>query len=95
MPTVRIRHRVAASSGGMGSPLRVYHRSRSHLVFLRLHAPTALGRLHRRLVRDVAWLALRSRDAGRLAAARAILAAVRDFHLGRTGPGPAWLWRRR
>jgi hypothetical protein len=94
VPGIRIRHRVAASSGGMGSPLRVYHRTRSHLLFLRRHASAALGRLHRRLARDVAWLALRSPQPGRLAVARAIAAAVRDFHLGRTGPGPAWLWKR-
>src|SRR5207245_1600164 len=38
---------------------------------------------------------LKSADGGRLSAARAILAAVRDYTLGRTGAGPAWLWRGR
>jgi len=95
VPRIQIRHRVAASSGGMGSPLRVYHRTRSHLVFVQRHAPAALARLHTRFARDVAWLALKSTGPGRLRAASAILAAVRDYHLGRTGAGPAWLWRRR
>ncbi|HEV8643041.1 MAG TPA: glycosyltransferase family 2 protein [Methylomirabilota bacterium] len=95
VPGIKVRHRVAASSGGIGSPLRVYHRSRSHLVFLRRHAPGALPRLHRRFARDVAWLALKSEGPGRLGAARAILAALRDYHLGRTGAGPAWIWRAR
>jgi GT2 family glycosyltransferase len=95
VPRVWVRHRVAASSGGLASPLRLYHRTRSHLAFLQRHAPAALGRLHRRLVRDVVWLALKSESLGRLGAARAILAALRDYHLGRTGAGPAWIWRAR
>ena len=44
---------------------------------------------------DVAWLALKSTGPDRVRAARAILAALRDYHLGRTGAGPAWIWRAR
>ncbi len=92
---VRIGHRGSATAGGLGSPLRVYHKTRSHLRFARRHAPGALPRLHRRFARDVAWLALKSTGPGRLRAARAMLAALRDYHVGRTGAGPAWIWRRR
>jgi GT2 family glycosyltransferase len=95
VPAARVGHRLAASAGGMGSPLRVYHKTRSHLQFARRHAPAALPRLHGRFARDVAWLTLKSTGRGRLWAARAILAAARDYHLGRTGSGPAWLWRAR
>lgn len=95
VPAARVAHRIAASAGGMGSPLRVYHKTRSHLLFARRHAPAALPRLHGRFARDVAWLTLKSTGRGHLSAARAILAAVRDYHLGRRGAGPAWLWRAR
>ena len=91
----RVGHRVSATSGGLGSPFRVYHKTRSHLLFAQRHAPGALPRLHRRFARDVAWLALRSTGPDRVRAARAILAALRDYHLGRTGAGPAWIWRAR
>ena len=91
----RVGHRVSATAGGLGSPLRVYHKTRSHLRFARRHAPGALPRLHRRFARDVAWLALKSTRPNRVRAARAILAALRDYHLDRTGAGPAWIWRTR
>ena len=95
VPAARIWHRGFVSSGGVDSPVRVYHKTRSHLLFARRHALHALPRLHRRFARDVAWLVLKSHTDGRLSVARAMLAAVRDFHLGRTGPGPLWLWRKR
>ena len=95
VPTARIWHRVSVSSGGVDSPLRVYHKTRSHLFFARRYAPAALPKVHKRFMRDVAWLALKSRTHGRLTVARAIASAVRDFHLRRTGAGPAWLWRKR
>ena len=95
VPGGRVGHRVSATAGGLGSPLRVYHKTRSHLRFARRHAPGALPRLHRRFVRDVAWLALKSTGPNRVRAARAILAALRDYHLSRTGAGPAWIWRTR
>src|SRR5207245_8701549 len=44
----RVGHRVSATAGGLGSPLRVYHRTRSHLGFARRPAPDAPARLHRR-----------------------------------------------
>jgi len=77
------------------SPLRVYRRTRSHLRFAWRHAPGALARLHRRFARDVAWLVLKPTGPDRVRAARAILAALRDYHVGRTGAGPAWIWRAR
>jgi GT2 family glycosyltransferase len=95
VPAARVGHRVSATVGGLGSPLRVYHRTRSHLRFAWRHAPGALARLHRRFGRDVAWLALKSTGPDRVRAARAILAALRDYHLGRTDAGPRWIWRSR
>ena len=95
VPAARVGHRVSATAGGLGSPLRVYHRTRSHLRFAWRHAPGALARLHGRFARDVAWLALKSTGPDRVRAARAILAALRDYHVGRTGAGPAWIWRAR
>ena len=95
VPAARIWHRVSMSSGGFSSPLRVYHKTRSHLFFARRHAPLALPRLHRLFARDIAWLLLKSRNHGRLSVARAMMAAARDFHLDRTDPGPLWLWRKR
>lgn len=95
VPAARVWHRVSASSGGFGSPLRVYHKTRSHLFFARRHAPGALPKLHERFVRDVAWLVVKSTGPDRLKVAWAILAAMRDYHLQRTGAGPAWLWRGR
>jgi GT2 family glycosyltransferase len=93
--SARIWHRVSASSGGMDSPLRAYHRIRSHLLFAWLHTPHALGHLQRRFLRDIAWLGLKSHDRSRWRLARAHLAALRDFRLRRTGRGPTWLWRDR
>jgi GT2 family glycosyltransferase len=95
VPAGRIWHRVSVSMGGPESPLKAYHRIRSHLLFAQLHTPRAFGRVQRRFLRDIAWLGLKSQDRGRWRLARAHVAALRDYHLGRTGRGPDWLWRGR
>jgi GT2 family glycosyltransferase len=91
----RVRHRVAVSSGGLESPLHLYHGVRSRLQFVEIHAPGDRGRLVRRLWRDVAALLLRSRSPRRWALVRAHLAGVRDWRRGLRGPGPPWIWRGR
>lgn len=92
VPSARIWHRVSLSTGGPDSPLKAYHRVRSHLLFARLHTPSVLASLRARVVRDLAWLVLRSRARGRWRLARAHAAALRDYEMGRSGRGPAWLW---
>jgi GT2 family glycosyltransferase len=89
----RIAHRVSVSSGGLQSPLRVYHGVRSRLQFGAMYAARFQAALERRLLRDVAWLLIRSSSPRRWALARAHVAALRDWRLERRGPGPEWLWR--
>lgn len=93
IPSARIWHKVSLSTGGMESPLRAYHKTRSHLLMAKLHAPATIGRLHRKFLRDMAWLVLKSSDEHRMKKAFAYGAAIRDYHLGRTGRGPNSLWR--
>ncbi|MDO9575951.1 MAG: glycosyltransferase family 2 protein, partial [bacterium] len=92
VPSAHIWHKVSVSTGGMESPLRAYHKTRSHLVMAKLHAPWALNRLHWRFFRDIAWLLFRSSDREKIKKVRAYFAAIIDYHLGKTGRGPHWLW---
>lgn len=91
-PQSRIWHKVSASSGGMDSASRIYHKTRSHLLFARLHAPQTLKGLHLHLFRDIAWLLIKSSDSRRFLKIRAYISAVRDYHFGRVDKGPEWLW---
>jgi len=88
-----IWHKVTISMGGLQSPRTVYHKVRSHLVFTKSHAPKALPKLHVQFLRDIAWLLLKSRDQNRYKKAHAYIAAIRDYHMGKTDKGPDWLWR--
>ncbi len=92
VPHSHVWHKVSASSGGMDSPLRIYHKTRSHLLLARLHAPESLNRLHMRFFRDIAWLLIKSSGPHRAGKAMSYLAAIRDYHLGKTGRGPDWIW---
>jgi GT2 family glycosyltransferase len=94
IPNAHIWHKVSVSTGGMESPLRAYHKTRSHLAMAKLHAPWALNRLHWGFSRDVAWLLFKSTDLERVKKARAYISAIKDYHLGRTNKGPLWLWSR-
>lgn len=92
VPSAHIWHKVSVSTGGMDSPLRAYHKTRSHLLMAKLHAPWTLNRLHWGFSRDIAWLILKSSDENRIKKAYAYFAAIRDYHWGKTGEGPHWLW---
>ncbi|HRR39710.1 MAG TPA: glycosyltransferase family 2 protein [Syntrophales bacterium] len=92
VPQSRIWHKVSASSGGMDSASRIYHKTRSHLLFARLHAPKTLKSLHSGFFRDIVWLLVKSKDKARIARARAYMAAMIDYHRDRTDRGPHWLW---
>jgi GT2 family glycosyltransferase len=92
VPAARIYHKISVSAGGNDSPRKAYHKIRSHLAFARVHTPHLVSRLIRKLVRDIGWLLLKSRQPDRLRRARAYAAAIKDAWLGRTGRGPDWLW---
>lgn len=94
IPNAHIWHKVSVSTGGMDSPLRAYHKTRSHLVMAKLHTPWTLNKLQRGFFRDIAWLVLKSSSKDRIKKAIAYLAAIKDYHLGRTGKGPQWLWEK-
>lgn len=93
VPEAQIWHKISVSAGGPDSPLKAYHKTRSHLLMAKLHAPWALGRLQGTFFRDIAWLLLKSSDKKRMRRARAYLAAIKDYHLHKTGEGPHWLWK--
>ncbi|MCP4255719.1 MAG: glycosyltransferase family 2 protein [Candidatus Scalindua sp.] len=86
-----IRHKASASSGGIDSLMRAYHRTRSQLLIARLYNPKILWKLQRKLFRDIAWVLFKSSDPHRIKKARAFLAAMIDYHTGKTGEGPDWL----
>lgn len=94
IPSARVWHKVSSSSGGMNSLIRVYHKTRSHLLLAKLHAPDALTKLHIQFIRDIAWLLLKSNDRNRFKKAHAYIAAIRDYHVGKTDKGPQWIWHR-
>ncbi|RJO60139.1 glycosyltransferase family 2 protein [candidate division WS5 bacterium] len=92
IPGAHIWHKVSTSTGGMDSVLRVYHKTRSHLLMARIHVPKMLIPLHIKFFRDIAWLLFKSHDTNRSKKARAYIAAIRDYHLGKTDKGPQWIW---
>ena len=93
IPGARIWHKVSVSAGGPDSPLKSYHKTRSHLIMAKLHAPWSLKKLHYAFLRDVAWLLLKSSDENGMRKTLAYLAAIKDYHLGKTDRGPHWLWQ--
>lgn len=92
IPSAHVWHKVSSSSGGMDSLIRVYHKTRSHLLLARLHAPKALPKLHIQFFRDIVWLLFKSNDPNHFKKARAYIAAIKDYHKGRTDKGPEWIW---
>ncbi len=86
-------HKVTVSMGGLKSPRTIYHKTRSHLLMAKLHAPSALNRLHQGFFRDIAWLIFKSPDGNRFKRAHAYFSAITDYHLARTDKGPLWLWK--
>jgi GT2 family glycosyltransferase len=93
VPNSHIWHKVSVSAGGPESPLKAYHKTRSHLLMAKLHAPWALPRLQRAFLRDIAYLLFKSSDENRMRKAWAYLAATKDYYLGKTDKGPHWLWQ--
>lgn len=92
-PSARIWHKISMSTGGTDSSLKAYHKTRSHLLLAHLHAPRSFPILLKGLLRDIAWLLVKSSDRERFRKARAYVAAVKDYARGRTGRGPDWLWQ--
>ena len=93
VPNAHIWHKVSVSTGGPQSPLKAYHKTRSHLLMAKIHSPWALNRLQRAFFRDIAWLLFKASDENRVRKARAYLSAIRDYYLGKTNGGPHWLWQ--
>jgi len=92
VPASKIWHKVSSSSGGADSPLKAYHKTRSHLLMAKLHSKGAIPKILRETFSDVLWLLFKSSDANRIKKARAYTRAVLDFYLGRLNKGPRWLW---
>jgi len=91
IPDSNIWHKVSASSGGIDSLIRAYHKTRSHLLLTKIYTPHALCKLQRNIFRDIAWVLFKSSDPHRIKKARAFLAAMIDYHAGKTGRGSDWL----
>jgi GT2 family glycosyltransferase len=93
VPAAKIWHKISVSSGGNDSPLKIYHKTKSHLLFAQLHSPRAKKTIMTAMVRDVAWLIFKCRAEGRFTKAAAYLAGAAAYFIRRMGPGPAWLWK--
>jgi GT2 family glycosyltransferase len=91
VPDSHIWHKASASSGGIDSLIRAYHKTRSNLLLARIYTPHALCKLQRSLFRDIAWALFKSSDPHRIKKARAFFAAIIDYHLGKNDKGPNWL----
>lgn len=92
IPRSKIWHKVTVSLGGQESPIRIYLKTRSHLLLAKLYAPKAKKRLILRFIKDIGWLLFKSSDPDKTKKARAYFAAIKDYHLGKTDKGPVWLW---
>jgi hypothetical protein len=92
VPASHIWHKISVTSGGIDSLPRVYHKARSHLFMANIYVPQALCRLQRDLFRDIVWLLLKSSDKNRIKKVLACLLAIIDYHSGKSGKGPHWLW---
>lgn len=93
VPSAHIWHKISVTMGGADSPRKVYHKTRSHLLLAHLHAPRSFPILLKGLLRDFAWLLVKSSDRERFRKARAYVTAVKDYARGRTGREPDWLWQ--
>jgi len=94
IPQSKIWHKITVSLGGQESPIRMYLKTRSRLLFAKLHTPWTLRTLYIKFLRDIAWLFFKSKDRDRFKKACAFIAAIVDYLLGRTGKGPDWLWNK-
>lgn len=94
VPSAKIWHKVSASLGGGDSPLKAYHKTRSHFLFAELHAPGTKKALLLKLARDLAWLLFKSGKPGAFMLAAAYLAGFVGYLTGGKGAGPAWLKQR-
>jgi len=92
IPQAKIWHKVTVSLGGQESSIRMYFKTRSHLLLAKLHAPKAKKKLLLQFIRDIAWLLFKSSVPDRIKKARAYLAAIKDYYLRKTDRGPLWLW---
>lgn len=88
----QIRHKISYSSGGIDSLPRVYHKRRSHLMMARIYSPQSLCKIQRKVLRDIVWLLLKSSDKMWFKKILACIFAIIDYHSGKTGRGPYWLW---
>jgi len=93
IPTSKIWHKASFSSGGSNSPLKAYHQTRSHLLFAEMHAPKTRMKLCVGFFRDILWLLHKSHDPDKLIKSKAYYTAMIDYFIGKTGPGPQWLWK--
>lgn len=93
VPGSHVWHKISVTSGGVDSLIRAYHKTRSHLLLARLYVPNVLWRLHRKFLRDIAWLLFKSSDPDRIKKAMAFFVAMIDYHLGKSDSGPNWIWR--
>lgn len=91
VPAARVWHKISASSGGNDSPLKVYYKTKSHLLFADLHAPLAKKKLLAGFTRDIAWLLLKSPGRDRIRKAWAYITAIADHYSGREGSVPPYL----
>ncbi len=95
IPGSHIWHKTSASSGGIDSLVRVYHKTRSHLLLARIYTPHALCKLQRSFFRDIAWLLFKSSDKNRIKKILAYFLAIIDFQLGKNDRGPHWIWAKK
>ena len=92
IPASKIWHKISTSSGGPNSPLKLYHKTRGHLLLADLHLPETKYKIMLKFMRDIAWLLFKSSDPDRIKKARAYFAAIKDYYLRKTDRGPLWLW---
>ena len=90
-----IWHKASATTGGMNSLPRVYHKARSRLLMAKIYAPQTLCILQRGFLRDIVWLLLKSQDKNRIRRILACFLSIIDYHLSKIDKGPLWLWTKK
>ena len=93
VPSAKIWHKVSASSGGTDSALKAYYKTRSQLLFAALYSPQARRQVLFNIIRDIAWLLLRSAERERIKKSASRVLACVHYISGWTGIGPDWLTR--
>ena len=92
VPDSRVWHKISITVGGLDSPFTIYHKTRSRLLMAKLYVPKSLYKLHRKFFSDIVWLLFKSHGPSKIKKAGACLLAMIDYHVGKTGQGPYWLW---